>query len=68
MQFHGVIGGFLLLFPDEVDIECLSVGVGCIDCVSQVHEEQVAQPTEPVFDVRIGELCSVQLIGYRDPN
>ncbi len=33
---------------------------GCVEGITEVHEECIDAPPEPVFDIRVGEPCVMQ--------
>ncbi len=50
----------------EPEGDGLRVLVGRVECVTEIHEEGVATPTEAVLDVRVGEPSPVEEVGGRD--
>ena len=33
---------------------------GCVEGITEVHEECIAAPPKSVFDIRVGEPCAMQ--------
>ena len=40
--------------------DCFGVLQGCVEGITEVHEECIAVPSESVFDIGVGEPCAMQ--------